>query len=66
MPEAAVGPLRIDWNKFDLAEAYDLIEGVRRAAAQDPDSPIDSSLRVALDAVEAADCEWDGITDDGR
>lgn len=57
-------PLRVDWNKFDLAEAYDLVEGVRRRAAQDPDSPIDSSLRAALDAIEAADCEWDGITED--
>lgn len=55
-------PIRVDWNKFDLAEAYDLVEGVRRVAAQDPESPIDTSLRAALDAIEAADCEWDGMT----
>ena len=55
-------PLRVDWNKHDLAEAYDLVEGVRRQAAQHPENPIDSSLRAALDAIEAADCEWDGIT----
>lgn len=55
-------PLRIDWNKHHLAEAYDLVEGVRRAAAQDSESPLDTSLRAALDAIEAADCEWDGIT----
>lgn len=58
----AIPPLRVDWNKFDLAEAYDLVEGVRRDAAQDPESPIDTSLRAALEAIEAADCEWDGIT----
>jgi hypothetical protein len=58
----SVKPLRIDWNKFDLAEAYDLVEGVRRTAAQNPESGIDSALRGALDAIEAADCEWDGIT----
>jgi hypothetical protein len=52
----------VDWNKFDLGEAYDLVEGVRRQAAQNPESPIDSSLRAALDAIEAADCEWDGLT----
>lgn len=59
--EEPVPPLRVDWNKPDLAEAYDLIEGVRRQAAQNPESGIDSSLRAALDAVEAADCEWDGF-----
>jgi len=59
----SAAPLRIDWNKFDLAEAYDLVEGVRRGAAQDPESGIDGSLRDALNAIEAADCEWDGITD---
>lgn len=55
-------PLRVDWNKFDLAEAYDLVEGVRRQSAQHPDSGIDSALRAALNAIEAADCEWDGLT----
>lgn len=60
--QADLPPIRIDWNKHDLAEAYDLIEGVRRAAAQNSESPLDSSLRQALDAVEAADCEWDGLT----
>lgn len=55
--------LRVDWNKFDLAEAYDLVEGVRRAAAQNPESGIDSALRNALDAIESADCEWDGLTE---
>lgn len=59
-----ITPIRIDWNKFDLGEAYDLVEGVRRAAAQDTESPIDSSLRAALDSIEAADCEWDGLTRD--
>ena len=56
-------PLRVDWNKHDLAEAYDLVEGVRRQAAQHPESGIDTSLRGALDAIEAADCEWDGLTE---
>lgn len=59
---ANVEPIRIDWNKHDLAEAYDLIEGVRRDAGQCVDSPLDYLLRDALDAVEAADCAWDGIT----
>ena len=59
-----VEPLRVDWNKFDLAEAYDLVEGVRRAAAQNAESGIDTSLRAALDAIEAADCEWNGLTKD--
>jgi len=57
-----INPIRVDWNKHDLAEAYDLVEGVRRAAAQGPDNPIDTSLCAALDAIEAADCEWDGMT----
>lgn len=61
---SAANPLRVDWNKFDLAEAYDLVESVRRAAAQDPENPLDTSLRAALDAIEAADCEWDGLTKD--
>lgn len=57
-----INPIRIDWNKHDLAEAYDLVEGVRRLAAQHPESGIDTSLCAALDAIEAADCEWDGMT----
>lgn len=59
-----VQPLRVDWNKFDLAEAYDLVEGVRRKAGQPSESPLDTSLRAALDAIEAADCEWDDLTAD--
>jgi hypothetical protein len=60
--EAVPKPLRVDWNKHDLAEAYDLVEGVRSKMAQSPESSLDTSLRAALDAIEAADCEWDGIT----
>lgn len=60
--DEAVKPLRIDWNKHDLAEAYDLVEGVRIAAGQPAESPIHTALCAALDAIEAADCEWDGIT----
>ena len=59
-----IKPIRVDWNKFGLAEAYDLVEEVRRAAAQHPESGIDSALRDVLDAIEAADCEWDGLTSD--
>lgn len=52
------------WNKIDLGKAYDLVDAVRQASAQDPDSDLDSSLRVAMEAIEAADCEWDGLTKD--
>ena len=57
-------PLRVGWNKFDLVKAYDLVVSVRRAAARHPDSAIDTSLRAALDAIEAADDEWKGLTKD--
>jgi hypothetical protein len=55
----------VNCNKFDLAKAYGIVEGVRLASAQQPESGIDSSLRAALDAIEAADCEWDGLTNPG-
>lgn len=62
MAQDEIQPLRVDWNKHDLGEAYDLVETVRRKAAQNPESGIDTALRAALDAIEAADCEWDGMT----
>ncbi len=57
-----INPIRVDWNKEELAEAYDLVENLRRRNVQHPDNGISTSLYAALDAIEAADCEWDGMT----
>jgi hypothetical protein len=66
-PDAApvtreTNPLRIDWNRRELADVYDEVERIRRVVAQPAESPINESLNTVLDAVENADVAWDGIT----
>lgn len=59
-----VEPIRIDWNRAELADAYDIIETLRHAIAQPEESSLNTSLIAALDAIEAADVEWSSITRD--
>lgn len=55
-------PLKLKWNRNELMRAYDDIEALRHAIAQPTESGLNTSLLVVLDAIEAADIEWDAIT----
>jgi len=49
------------WSSPTLARAYASIEKLRDDLAQPSESGIDESLRRALDAIEAADCNLTGL-----
>ena len=50
-------PLRHPWADRRLAQAYDLVDAAMLDANQHPESAIGEAFRLALDAVETADCE---------
>lgn len=49
------------WACPQLDRAYREVERLREQVAQHPESGIDESLRRALEAIEAADCELTGF-----
>lgn len=66
VPAGEVDALRVDWNRRELADAYDMVEGMRQQIAQPAESPLNQSLLTVMDALEAADVEWSGITKTDR
>ena len=54
-------PVSSSWASPALGHAHKLVEDLRTALAQHPESGIDESLRKALDAIETADCELTGM-----
>lgn len=49
------------WASPALGRAYLEVERVRHALAQPSESDIDNTLRLALEAIETADCELAGV-----
>lgn len=49
------------WSSSDLGRAYFAVERARAEAAQPNGSSIDDAFRVALKAIEAADCELEKV-----
>lgn len=49
------------WASPSLGRAYHEVERVRDTLAQHPESGIDEALKRALEAIEAADVELEGI-----
>lgn len=66
VPAGEGDALRVDWNRRELADAYDMVEGLRQQIAQPVESPLNQSLIAVMDALEAADVEWSGITKPNR